>query len=217
MHTNYQVPNQHPPPQPPSTSVRPDAMVQSCPTACPPGQARLKPRALLALAPARAAWAWGLALLGGGILLGQANPAQAELLYRLDPRCSLKGAATVPCTVEAIEEGGATLYRHQIGGSSGTAPRVETVRILAKPVRMARWDQASKAFVSLTGAAARFSTNTVCFNGSDLCVVNPNYLNSVRQANSSATEGRDLVRVHFGADGRIDASCYDAGCSLVQP
>ena len=185
------------------TPGKPDAMVHPCRSAYPPGQPQ--------------GWGWGLALLCGGILLGQAKPAQAELLYRLDTRCSLQGAATVPCSVDAIEEGGATLYRHQIGGSNGTAPRVETVRIQAQPLRMARWDQASKAFVSLTGAAARFSTNTVCFNGSDLCVVNPNYLNSVRQANSSATAGRDLVRVHFGADGRIDASCYDAGCSLVQP
>ena len=118
-------------------------MAHPCRSAYPPGQPQ--------------GWGWGLALLCGGILLGQAKPAQAELLYRLDTRCSLQGAA------------------------------------------------------------ARFSTNTVCFNGSDLCVVNPNYLNSVRQANSSATEGRDLVRVHFGADGRIDASCYDAGCSVVQP
>ena len=182
-------------------------MAHPCRSACPPGPIQRLPQG----------WGWGVALLCGGILLGQAKPAQAELLYRLDTRCSLQGAATVPCSVDAIEQGGATLYRHQIGGSKGTAPRVETVRIQAQPLRMARWDQASKAFVSLTGAAARFSTNTVCFNGSDLCVVNPNYLNSLRQANSSATAGRDLVRVHFGADGRIDASCYDAGCSLVQP
>ena len=167
-------------------------------------------------------WAMGLlALGGGGLLLGLAPPAQAELLYRLDTRCSLQGAAPVACTVDAIEAGEATLYRHHLGSTSAAEPRVdprvETVRILAKPVRMARWDQASKSFVPLLRAGARFSTNTVCFNGSDLCVVNPNYLNSVRQANSSATEGRDLVRVHFGADGRIDASCYDAGCAVNQP
>ena len=208
-------PSRHLPSRPPP--LRPDAMVHSCPSAYPPGQARRGPRGFTAVRPARAAWAWGLALLPGAILLGQAKPAQAELLYRLDTRCSLQGAAPVPCTVEAIEAGEATLYRHQISGAGGAEPRVETVRILAKPVRMARWDQASKAFVSLSRAAARFSTNTVCFNGSDLCVVNPNYLNSVRQANSSATEGRDLVRVHFGADGRIDASCYDAGCAVSHP
>lgn len=26
--------------------------------------------------------------------------------------------------------------------------------------------------------------------------------------------GRDLVKVHFGADGRVDASCYDDGCEV---
>ena len=161
-------------------------------------------------------WAPGLVFLGGGLLLGQVQPAQAELLYRLETRCSLQGAAPVPCTVEAIEAGEATLYRHRIAaGQAGD--RVETVRISAKPVRMDRWVQASKTFVALERAAARFSTHTHCVNRTDHCVVNPNYLNSVRQANGSATQGRDLVRVHFGADGRIDASCYDAGCAVGQP
>ena len=51
-------------------------------------------------------WAMGLlALGGGGLLLGLAPPAQAELLYRLDTRCSLQGAAPVACTVDAIEAG----------------------------------------------------------------------------------------------------------------
>jgi hypothetical protein len=45
-------------------------------------------------------------------------------------------------------------------------------------------------------------------------VVNPNYLNSVLQQNPAAMAGRDLVKVHFGADGRINASCYDDGCAL---
>jgi hypothetical protein len=65
-------------------------------------------------------------------------------------------------------------------------------------------------------ADARFSTNTICFNNRELCVVNPNYLNSVREDRSNTRlEGRDLVVVHFGKDGRVDASCYDEGCNLV--
>jgi len=190
-------------------------MPHPCPFACYPGRPRPAPQALKA--PLGGGWGWapGLALLASGLVLGQVQPAKAEVLYRLETRCSLKGATPVPCTVEAIEAGEATIYRHQI--SAGQAgDRVETVRISAKPVRMDRWDPASKSFVALERAGARFSSNTVCFNGSDLCVVNPNYLNSVRQANSSATQGRDLVRVHFGADGRIDASCYDAGCAVSQ-
>jgi hypothetical protein len=52
----------------------------------------------------------------------------------------------------------------------------------------------------------------VCFNGTDLCVVNPNYLNSLRQEKGAALNGRDLLKVTFGSDGRINAYCYDDGC-----
>ena len=114
----------------------------------------------------------------------------------------------VPCKVEAVNEANATLYRHAIG------QRNTTVRISDTPLRMELWDSADGQWRSLTTAAARFSSNTVCFNGRDLCVVNPNYLNSVLQQNPAAMAGRDLVKVHFGADGRINASCYDDGCAL---
>jgi hypothetical protein len=46
-------------------------------------------------------------------------------------------------------------------------------------------------------------------------VVNPNYLNSVRQDRAAAMASRDLVKVHFGADGRINATCYDDGCEVT--
>ncbi len=163
-------------------------------------------------------------LLAGGILAGLAVGAPltapaagaaadgptARVLYTLSTRCSLKGADPVPCTVEAVDEGGATLYRHRIGSS------VETVRITDEPVTMALWSAGTKEWKPLRGAAARFSTNTICFNGRDLCVVNPNYLNSVREDRSNKRlQGRDLVMVHFGADGRVDASCYDDACAQL--
>ena len=137
--------------------------------------------------------------------------ARADVLYSLDTMCSLRSAAPVPCRVEVLNENDATLYRHRIGTVT------ETIRITDAPVRMALWDGNGKEWKSLTGAAARFSTNTVCFNGRDLCVVNPNYLNSVRQQNAPAMAGRDLVKVHFGPDGRIDATCYDQGCEVKLP
>ncbi len=165
-----------------------------------------------------------LAVRGGGILAGltaaamlapqpapaaQAAPA-AQVLYTLTTQCALQGAAPVPCTVEAVDVGGATLYRHRIGKAT------ETVRITAEPVTMAIWANDTKQWSPLRGASARFSTNTVCFNGKDLCVVNPNYLNSVREDRSNTRlQGRDLVMVHFGADGRVDASCYDDACALL--
>lgn len=141
-------------------------------------------------------------------LLAAPLPSRSEVLYTLKTQCSLRGAAPVPCSVEAVDEGSATLYRHRIGS------QIETVRISDKPVRMALWDGSAKQWRSLSRATARFSSNTVCFNGSELCVVNPNYLNSVREGNVPAMAGRDLVKVNFGADGRINASCYDDGCEV---
>ncbi|MEB3332513.1 MAG: hypothetical protein VKI83_08485 [Synechococcaceae cyanobacterium] len=148
-----------------------------------------------------------LAALSLGVLTPQ--PGRSEVLYKLETRCSLRGGPPVACQVEAVNEGEATLYRHSIGAV------VETIRVTSKPLRMARWQAGGKSWESLRTASARFSTNTICFNGRQLCVVNANYLNSVREEQPQTTAGRDLVRVHFGADGRINASCYDDGCGVV--
>ena len=136
-------------------------------------------------------------------------PSRAQVLYNLDTRCSLNQASPVACTVEALNQGSATEYRHRIGSTT------ETIRITDTPVRMERWDGATRQWTPLRWASARFSTNTVCFNATELCVVNPNYLNSVRQQSTAAMAGRDLVKVHFGGDGRIDATCYDEGCGVT--
>jgi hypothetical protein len=141
-------------------------------------------------------------------LLAAPLPSRSEVLYTLKTQCSLAAAAPVPCTVEAVNENGATLYRHRIGA------QIQTIRISDKPVRMSLWDDTAKQWRSLNRASARFSSNTVCFNGKELCVINPNYLNSVREDNVAAMSGRDLVKVNFGSDGRINASCYDGGCEV---
>ena len=140
-----------------------------------------------------------------------AEPAAAgPTLYTLSTRCSVLGGEATPCTVEAVDEGEATLYRHRIGKT------IETVRITGDPVTMAIWESDTEEWRPLLGAAARFSTNTICFNGKELCVVNPNYLNSVRQDRSDTRlQGRDLVMVLFGRDGRVDASCYDDACTRL--
>jgi hypothetical protein len=92
----------------------------------------------------------------------------------------------------------------------------ETIRIRDQPVRMDRWISGTKAWQPVKRAEVRFSTNTICFDGTDLCVVNPNYLNSVRQDRPEQMKDRDHVMVHFGSDGRVDASCYDDGCEVVR-
>jgi hypothetical protein len=157
-------------------------------------------------------------LLAGGLigcavaLLASTPPLRAEeVLYRLETTCSLSGGEPQDCTVEAVDDGTATLYRHRIGS------RTETIRISDTPIRMARLIESGDQWSPLTSAGARFSTNTICFNGRDLCVINPNYLNSVMEESPAALADRDLVRVHFGSDGRVDITCYDDGCEAIKP
>ena len=140
-----------------------------------------------------------------------AGSARSEVLYKLTTKCSLNGGPALACEVEAANEQAATLYRHQIGST------ISTIRITDKPVTMGSWNQTTKGWQPLSKAAARFSTNTICFNGRELCVVNPNYLNSVREQRPDATAGRDLVEVRFDQQGRINLSCFDSGCQEVKP
>jgi hypothetical protein len=174
----------------------------------------LSPRlAPLPMPPGRFPLAGAGALgIAAALLVLSPTPGRSEELYRLNTTCALRGAAPVDCVVVATDEGPYTLYRHQIGKV------METVRITDDPVRMTIWRNDAKTWEPIRNATARFSTNTVCFNGRELCVVNPNYLNSVREdrANNARLAGRDLVMVHFGKDGRVDASCYDDACALVK-
>jgi hypothetical protein len=140
--------------------------------------------------------------------LGGLPASAAQTLYTLETRCSIQGAPPVACTVEASDSGKATTYRHRIG------ERVKTVRVSVDPSRMEMWDPTSRSWRNLRNAEARFSTNTVCFNGRDLCVVNANYLNSLLEDRPDL-RGRDFVQAHFGPDGRVDVICYDAGCALL--
>ena len=157
---------------------------------------------------AGAACLLGAALLAG-LSAGHAR-ARGQTLYTLETSCSILGGPSQPCVVEAVDEGNATIYTHRIG------QQVQKIRISDAPVSMSIWDSTSKSWVVLKSAGARFSTNTICFNGRDLCVVNPNYLNSVREEKTEALAGRDLVGVKFSPDGRVSLTCYDEACEGVQ-
>ena len=150
------------------------------------------------------------ALLAGAALAValQPGPGRAEVLYSLDTKCTLQGAAPVPCRVEAVDEAGATLYRHTIGSTT------RTLRISDQPSSLTLWDAATNSWKPLRNAAVRFSTNTLCLNDKALCVVNPNYLNSLLQERPDF-RGRDLVKARFAANGRVDILCYDSGCDLI--
>ena len=156
----------------------------------------------------------GLAVATALLLAPQltlAGSARSEVLYKLTTKCSLNGGPALACEVEAANEQAATLYRHQIGST------ISTIRITDKPVTMGSWNQTTKGWQPLSKAAARFSTNTICFNGRELCVVNPNYLNSVREQRPDVTAGRDLVELRFDQQGRINLSCFDSGCQELKP
>lgn len=151
----------------------------------------------------------GVLLTGAALALGlHAGPVRAEVLYTLETKCALQGAAPVACRVESVDEEGATLYRHTIGTTT------HTLRISDQPSRLTLWDAGTKTWKPLRNAAVRFSTNTLCLNDRELCVVNPNYLNSLLQERPDF-RGRDLVRAHFAANGRVDIICYDTGCDLL--
>lgn len=152
-------------------------------------------------------WPLVVLLAGTGLSLALAPAeARANVLYSITTKCSLNGAAAVPCKVEALNEEGATLYRHSIGSFT------QTLRISDQPSRMSL--DSGKGFQPLRNAAVLFSANTICVNDKELCVVNPNYLNSLLQQRPDF-RGRDLVRAHFGSDGRVDLTCYDKGCQLI--
>ncbi|EDY37196.1 conserved hypothetical protein [Cyanobium sp. PCC 7001] len=144
-----------------------------------------------------------------------ADPVKAETteLYTLETTCTVKGGQPQPCVVKAMddEEEGVTTYLHSLGGSDFSIRVSDDA-----PLTMSAMAPGSSSWVQLGQAHARFSTNTICFNGGELCVVNPNYLNSVREDNPDASAGRDLVGVKFGADGRVVITCWDEGCEEVK-
>jgi hypothetical protein len=146
-----------------------------------------------------------LAMLSAG-----SAQAQSQTLYRLETQCSLNGGSPQACVVEAVQEGDTTLYRHTVGRTT------QIVSITDAPVRMAMWNSGSKRWDNLSSASARFSTNTICFNGQELCAVNANYLNSIREERPDASAGRDLIQVRFDASGRVNVTCYDDGCQELR-
>ena len=58
-----------------------------------------------------------------------------------------------------------------------------------------------------------FSSNELCFNDRDFCVVNPTFLSDVKaDAKAEAFQNRDTVGLAFGPQGRVDIACFDDGC-----
>ena len=137
------------------------------------------------------------------------TPAQANVLYTLETKCSLNRGPAQPCTVEAKEEIGSTTYRHTIGDQE------VLIKVTEDPGRMSIWNPDSATWNFLRSAGALFDNNTVCYNERDLCVVNANYLNSIAEERPDIYDGRNLARIKFDDEGRINLSCFDDGCAEV--
>lgn len=162
------------------------------------------PQLLVLLSPALALGAMTMAALGFP------RAASAQTLYTLNTTCSLQRMAPVPCVVEAVEVGDATEYRHRIGA------RTLVYRVFDEPyVRIEALNPATNTWTPVRNAGIRFSTNELCFNDRAFCVVNPNYLNSVREEGGPALAGRDRMGLSFGSNGRTEIACFDAGCTRL--
>jgi len=137
----------------------------------------------------------------------QSIPPGQQPLYELDTDCSIQQGPTQKCLVDVYNQGAITYYRHRIG------KQTELIRISDDPEnRIERFDPQMKTWKSVASASAQFTTNTVCFNGRELCVVNPNFLSSLYEQRPGEYQGRDLVKVLFDANGRVKSSCFDDGC-----
>lgn len=145
-------------------------------------------------------------------LLGMLEPlsARASTLYTLQTTCSLQGASPAPCLVEAVDVGESTEYRHRIGSTT------VVYRIFDEPyVRIEGRNPGSGNWMPVRNAVIHFPDNQLCFNDKALCVVNPNYLNSVREEAGSTLTGRELVGLAFGSHGRVEIVCFDEGCQRL--
>ncbi|MEA5475872.1 hypothetical protein VB716_16765 [Synechococcus sp. CCY9201] len=137
----------------------------------------------------------------------QSIPPDQKPLYELETDCSIKMGPIQKCRVDVYDQGTVTYYRHRIG------TQVELIRISDDPEnRIERFDPKAKAWVSVASASGQFSTNTICFNGREFCVINPNFLNSLYEQHPGKYRERDRVEVMFDTNGRVKASCFDDGC-----
>lgn len=144
-----------------------------------------------------------------GALSGVASPpvrAQSQNtpapLYTLQTNCSVAGAER-RCQVEAFDGQDATVYRTTVDGAR------TTFRLIDTPGRRAAeiWNGESRSWVSLDTLSLDFESRTLCLNGDQLCVVNPNYFASLAQ--SYPELGSDLIIARFAAKtGRLSAICY---------
>lgn len=156
----------------------------------------LKPHALAA-----AALAALTTLTATAPVRAQANQT-ARPLYTLQTDCAVAGEVG-RCTVEAFDGNRATLYRTTVKGR-----RISFRLVDQSDLRGAQlWNPKQNAWVGLDRLSLDFATNTLCINGEELCIHNPNYFASLRE--EYPTLRSDLIKARFTAkEGRLAAICY---------
>ena len=134
------------------------------------------------------------ALTAALVLASPAADAQStdsyNRLYVLQTNCSVRGKPQ-RCQVEAFDSKTATVYRTTIDGVRTSYRLVDTPGQRGAQL----WSNESRSWV------------TLCLNGDELCVENPNYFASLRQQYPDLRS--DLIVARFnGKTAQLSAICY---------
>ncbi|MFM7085739.1 MAG: hypothetical protein ACKOXO_01930 [Cyanobium sp.] len=165
-----------------------------------PSSDRRRARSLEWLATAAALLSGGLALTPAAAL-AEAEPV-GTTLYTLQTNCTVRGSDQ-RCQVEALDGKDATVYRTTIDGAR------TSFRLIDAPGKRAAqlWNHGSGNWTGLDRLSLDFETRTLCLNGDQLCVVNPNYFASLKQTYPDLRS--DLIMARFdGKTGLLAAICY---------
>lgn len=146
------------------------------------------------------------ALTAALVLASPAADAQStdsyNRLYVLQTNCSVRGKPQ-RCQVEAFDSKTATVYRTTIDGVRTSYRLVDTPGQRGAQL----WSNDSRSWVTLSKLSLDFDTRTLCLNGDELCVENPNYFASLRQQYPDLRS--DLIVARFnGKTAQLSAICY---------
>lgn len=148
----------------------------------------------------------GAALTAALALATPAADAQSKesysRLYVMQTNCSVRGNPQ-RCQVEAFDGKTATVYRTTIDGVRTSYRLVDTPGQRGAQL----WSNDSRSWVALNTLRLDFDTRTLCINGDELCVENPNYFASLRQQYPDLRS--DLIVARFNAKtAQLSAICY---------
>jgi hypothetical protein len=139
------------------------------------------------------------------------NPAQSQNqekpLYTAETTCLWRGKVD-KCKVVATDTPDATTYRMTVANQEAM-----TVRLGDRPLLRAQvWNQSNQSWEGLRQLTVLIPEQVVCFNG-QLCVHNPNFVNSLLREKPGHRISKKMIRSRFDPQGEILAVCFDEGCT----